>query len=107
MTTHLNQKKCIPCHGGTPALSSDEVNALLKQVSDWSTDTQKLYKKKTFKDFVQLMRFVNKMAELAEAEGHHPDFTVHYNVLDITLWTHKVNGLTESDFILAAKIDGI
>jgi 4a-hydroxytetrahydrobiopterin dehydratase len=107
MSSDLSQKKCVPCHGGIPALSTDEVTVLLKQVPDWSTDTKMLHKKKTFKDFVQLMNFVNKMADLAEAEGHHPDFTVHYNVLDITLWTHKVDGLTESDFILAAKIDGI
>lgn len=107
MTTNLSQKKCIPCHGGIPALAADEVNALLKQVFGWTSDGKTLHKKKTFADFVQLMRFVNKMADLAEIEGHHPDFTVHYNVLDITLWTHKVEGLTESDFILAAKIDGI
>jgi len=67
-------------------------------------DHRKLTKQRRFADFKAAMVFVNRMAEVAEAEQHHPDFTVHYNIVDITIWTHSVGGLSENDFILAAKI---
>lgn len=106
-TCDLRQKKCLPCEGGVAPLSPSEVTYYLKQVSGWRITDKSLHKQVKFKDFVQLMLFVNRMATIAEAEGHHPDFGVHYNVLDITLWTHAAGGLTENDFILAAKIDAI
>jgi 4a-hydroxytetrahydrobiopterin dehydratase len=103
----LTSKSCKPCEGGTPRLSASEVGALLGQVRGWQAidDNRKLTKQRRFADFRAAMAFVNRMAELAEAEQHHPDFTVHYNVVDITLWTHSVGGLSENDFILAAKLD--
>jgi 4a-hydroxytetrahydrobiopterin dehydratase len=100
----LKQKKCVPCEGGGAALSAAAVTDYLKQVSGWRLQDKTLHKQFTFKNFVKLMEFVNHMAALAEAEGHHPDFSVHYNRLDVTLWTHAAGGLTENDFILAAKI---
>ena len=106
-TTALAQRKCVPCAGGTPKLTSQETEGLLGQVSGWTLDNERLTKALKFKDFVALMVFVNRMAEVAEQEGHHPDFTVHYNQLDVAIWTHAVGGLTESDFILAAKIDQV
>lgn len=80
---------------------------MLSELSGWQLEegNQRLRRELTFEDFVALMVFVTRMAELAEAEGHHPDFCVHYNRLEITLWTHAVGGLSENDFILAAKID--
>lgn len=103
----LTKKKCVPCEGGIPKLSDDQIQLYLKQVSGWETEGEKIHKNLKFKNFVQAMAFVNRMAEIAEAEGHHPDFTVHYNVVDVTIWTHAIGGLSENDFILAAKIDEI
>ena len=105
----LTAKKCVPCEGNVPRLGPDAVARLMPQLRDWqvSTDYRKLNKRFTYNDFVEAMAFVNKMADLAEAEGHHPDFTVHYSVVDVTLWTHAIGGLSENDFILAAKIDTI
>jgi 4a-hydroxytetrahydrobiopterin dehydratase len=103
----LAKKKCVPCEGGTVALNSDQVGQLLSQVKGWrleagAVDLRKRYK---FPKFTEVITFVNRMAELAEAEGHHPDFCVHYTALDVSLSTHAIGGLSENDFILAAKID--
>jgi 4a-hydroxytetrahydrobiopterin dehydratase len=107
MDTDLTNKKCVPCEGGVPPLGPAEVAKLMPQLQGWKVadDNRKLHKRVTRPDFKQAMAFINKMADLAEAEGHHPDFNVHYNQVDITLWTHVVGGLSENDFILAAKID--
>jgi len=86
-------------------MPQDEIDKQLKEISGWEQRDNKIYKKLTFKDFVMLMKFVNQMADLAEAEGHHPDFSVSWNKLDLTIFTHKINGLSINDFILAAKID--
>jgi 4a-hydroxytetrahydrobiopterin dehydratase len=102
---HLTQKKCIPCEAGTPSLEEEKVNELLKEIPAWQLKNGHLYRKFKFKDFVEAMNFVNKIAEIAENEGHHPDFAVHYNKVEIELWTHAINGLSENDFIVAAKID--
>ena len=105
--SQLAQKKCIPCEGGMPALSHKQIQKLMPELAKWKVIDNKLQKSIKFKDFVELMKFTNRLAELAEAEAHHPDFRVHYNILGIEIWTHKVNGLTESDFILAAKTDAL
>jgi 4a-hydroxytetrahydrobiopterin dehydratase len=83
------------------------VQALLQDVPQWrlSKDGKRISRKFKFDEFAPAMKFANRVAELAEAEGHHPDFTVHYSVVDVTLWTHAIGGLSENDFILAAKID--
>jgi 4a-hydroxytetrahydrobiopterin dehydratase len=103
----LTSKKCKPCEGATPRLSEREAGALLGQITGWLPidDHRKLSKRWRFTDFKQAMLFINRMADLAEAENHHPDFAVHYDTVDVTLWTHAVGGLSENDFILAAKID--
>jgi 4a-hydroxytetrahydrobiopterin dehydratase len=103
----LTSKRCQPCKGGTPRMSANEVGALLGQVEGWRAidDHGKLAKQRRFADFKAAMAFVNRMAEVAEAEQHHPDFSVHYDTVDITIWTHAVGGLSENDFILAAKVD--
>ena len=101
----LTQKRCKPCEGGIPALSPAQTQALLKQTKNWELRENKISKDFSFSNFVQAMAFVNKVAEIAEQEGHHPDLHIHYNRVRCVLWTHAVSGLTENDFILAAKID--
>ena len=103
----LRDKKCVPCEGGVDPLSKKETRRLIGQIDGWSERRKKLTKSRTFADFREAMAFVGRVADLAESEGHHPDFCVHYSRVDVTLWTHAVGGLSENDFILAAKIDGI
>lgn len=105
----LANKRCVPCEGGVPRLGAGEVQLLLAEVPGWRVDKdlQRIEKRFTFADFADAIGFVNKMADLAETEGHHPDFAVHYNVVDVTLYTHVIKGLSENDFILAAKLNRI
>lgn len=88
-----------------PSLSADAVQRLLPEVPDWRVESAALHKRFKLTSFPAAIAFVDRMAELAEAEGHHPDFCVHYDAVDVTLTTHAVHGLSENDFILAAKID--
>ena len=103
----LIQKTCVPCEAGTPPLEEAKAKELMKEVPAWALKDGHLYKKFKFRNFVETMEFINKIAEIAENEGHHPDFSVHYNKIEIELWTHAINGLSENDFIVAAKIDNI
>ena len=106
----LTSKKCVPCEGGVPPLESDEVEELLTEVKGWELldeDPPKIQKKFKFGDFNGSMEFVNKLAELAEEEGHHPDIEISYNVVTLRLYTHAIEGLHENDFILAAKVDDL
>ena len=101
----LTKNKCVPCEAGTLPLEEIKINELLKEIPTWTLKNGHLYKKFKFKNFVEAMKFINSVAEIAEKEGHHPDFSVHYNKVEIEIWTHAINGLSENDFILAAKID--
>lgn len=102
----LVSKKCVPCEVGGPSLTHDEIAKLALQVADWEIVEDRLIKKQfKFADFKEAMQFVNKIADLAESEGHHPDIKISYNKVFIELWTHAVKGLSENDFILAAKIN--
>jgi 4a-hydroxytetrahydrobiopterin dehydratase len=107
----LKDKRCVPCEGGMPPLSADETAVMMKQVSGWTLHPPagdapaKLEKRFKWPDFVAALAFVNRLGAIAEEEQHHPDFSVHYNQVDVTLWTHAVGGLSENDFIVAAKID--
>ncbi len=105
--TELAQKKCVPCRGGTPPLSTDQVKEYLGAVPQWtvSADGKRISRTFTFKDFVQAMKFVNKVAEVAEAQGHHPDIHIHWNKVELELWTHAIGGLHENDFVMAARTD--
>jgi 4a-hydroxytetrahydrobiopterin dehydratase len=107
----LKEKRCVPCEGGTPPLDEAAIGKLLGQVPGWAVAPEagqpRLRKGFKFVDFLAAMAFVDKMAAVAEEEAHHPDFCVHYSQVDVTLWTHAVGGLSENDFILAAKIDAI
>ena len=105
----LAKKRCIPCEKGIPPLKREEAEKLLKELDQWMLidDAKMLAKSFRFKNFVEAMRFINKVAEIAEGEGHHPDITISYNAVGLELMTHAIDGLSENDFILAAKIDEI
>jgi 4a-hydroxytetrahydrobiopterin dehydratase len=104
--TDLASKTCVPCRGGTPPLAGQELQSLAKEVPQWKVvDSHHLTRAFTFPDFRQALAFVNKVGELAEEQGHHPDILLAWGKAEITTWTHKINGLSEGDFILAAKID--
>ena len=108
MTEQLADKKCVPCRGGVPPLKGKELEALHRIVPQWSViDEHHLTRAFTFPDFKQALEFVNLVGALAEEQGHHPDILLAWGKAAITLWTHKIDGLTESDFIMAAKIDRI
>ncbi len=104
----LRGKKCVPCEGGVPKLTREEAERFLGTVTGWklTADQQRIRKEWTAKHFMAAMEFFGKVAELAEAEGHHPDLhLVSYRNVAIEIWTHAIGGLSENDFILAAKID--
>lgn len=101
----LTRKKCVPCEGGARPFSAAEAGKYISRLKGWQLKGKMIKKQLKFKDFMELIKFVNRLAKLAEKEGHHPDFTVRYSKLDIELWTHAIGGLSENDFILAAKID--
>ena len=102
----LSAKTCVPCRGGVPPLTGEASEGLLKELSGWEVvDQHHLEKGYSFDDFRQALDFVNRVGELAESEGHHPDIYLAWGKVRIQIWTHKIDGLTESDFILAAKID--
>ena len=104
--SELASKTCVPCRGGIPPLAGPELEALARQVPLWKVvEGHHLTRNFAFKDFLQALAFVNKVGALAEEQGHHPDILLAWGKAEITTWTHKINGLTESDFILAAKID--
>ncbi len=101
----LTKKRCVPCEGGMPALGASQVSELLPQVPGWRAEGNALHKRFKLATFPLAIAFVDRIAQLAEAEGHHPDFCVRYDVVEVTLTTHAIRGLSENDFILAAKID--
>ncbi len=100
-------RRCVPCEGGVPRIEPEEADRLLAGLDGWERRQDRIHKQFRFRDFREAMRFVGGMADLAESEGHHPDFSVHYSVVDVEVWTHAVGGLSENDFILAAKIDAL
>ena len=102
----LAAKNCVPCRGGVPPLQGQELTLLHQQVPDWQVvNEHHIVRQFKFPAFKQALAFVNHVGELAEGQGHHPDILLAWGKAEIILWTHKVNGLTESDFIMAAKID--
>ena len=105
--SELANKSCIPCKGGVPPLGGREVAALLGQLGGGWTAVKEhhLEKKYDFPDFQQALAFTNRVGELAEEQGHHPDVYLAWGKVVLTIWTHKIDGLTESDFVFAAKAD--
>lgn len=105
----LSKKKCVPCEIGTPPLKASEYEPLLKHLKlNWQViDGKKLTQEFKFKDFLESMEFVNRIAKIAEREGHHPDIYIYYNKVKIELITHNIRGLSENDFVMAAKIEKV
>lgn len=103
----LSQKSCIPCRGGVPVLTGDDLKKLHEQLGEsWKViHEHHLEKEYAFKNFKDALSFVNAVGAIAEKEGHHPDIYLSWGKAKIQIWTHKIDGLTESDFILAAKVD--
>ena len=103
----LTAKKCVPCEGGMLPLLAAEVPALLQKVPGWeAAENTRIFREFTFKNFKDAMTFVDAVAALAEEEGHHPDILIHrWNKVRLELTTHAIKGLSENDFILAAKIN--
>ena len=102
----LAEKHCVPCTGGVPPLRGDELEKMKAQVPGWQVaDGHHLTKSFKFPDFQTALQFVNRVGAVAEKEGHHPDLYLAWGKVDVKVWTHKIDGLTESDFILAAKIN--
>jgi len=109
LNTCLTNKTCTPCQGSIPPLRTKVIEKFLEELkNDWVLNERgHLYKEYIFKDFIETMNFANKVAKIAEKEGHHPDLKITWGKSIIEIWTHKISGLTESDFILAAKIEAI
>ena len=104
--TDLAERQCVPCRGGVPPLTAAEIEPLAAQIPDWQViDAHHLQRSFKFGDFRGSLAFVNRVGELAEEQGHHPDICFGWGKADVSIWTHKIDGLTESDFVLAAKID--
>ena len=102
----LASKTCVPCRGGVPALKGEELTVLAHQVPLWQVvNDHHVIRKFEFPDFRKALAFVNRVGEVAEQQGHHPDILLAWGRAEVTSFTHKIDGLTESDFILAAKID--
>jgi 4a-hydroxytetrahydrobiopterin dehydratase len=106
MTEQFADKKCVPCRGDVPALKGPTLGALHSNTPKWTiANEHHLQREFEFPDFKQALEFVNRVGALAEEQGHHPDILLAWGKAEVTLWTHKIDGLTESDFIMAAKID--
>ncbi len=108
MVSELANKECVPCRGGTPPLSGDEVSDLLRELDEWTVE-QEYHLTRTYKlpDFAKALAFVNRIGGIAEQQNHHPDIYLAWGKVRVEVWTHKIKGLTESDFIFAAKVDAM
>jgi len=109
---NLDEKNCIPCKGGIPPFEISEIHKYLKKVDGWDVkkkegETYFLEKKFTFQNFIESQKFINQVGDIAEKEGHHPDIIFGWGYAIVQIFTHKIKGLVESDFILASKIDKI
>ncbi|HKA13076.1 MAG TPA: 4a-hydroxytetrahydrobiopterin dehydratase [Candidatus Dormibacteraeota bacterium] len=107
----LAERHCVPCEGGVPPMNAEQIAPLLAELDGWRVEEAgnhaQLVKRFRFPDFVSAVGFVNQITPLAEAEQHHPDLLVSWGQVRVQLWTHVAGGLTENDFVMAAKIDGL
>ncbi|MDD2599199.1 MAG: 4a-hydroxytetrahydrobiopterin dehydratase [Kiritimatiellae bacterium] len=109
MKNELSGKRCKPCEGGTPPLKGEALGDLSAKLDEgWKVvEEHHLVKSYDFDDFKQALAFTNRVGAVAEEQGHHPDIYLSYGKVEIKIWTHKIDGLTESDFIFAAKVDDV
>jgi 4a-hydroxytetrahydrobiopterin dehydratase len=102
----LADRQCVPCKGGVPPLTGEEIAPLLAQLDGWNVvENHHLEKRYKLKNFAQALGLVNRIGSIAEEQNHHPDIFLAWGRVDVKIWTHKINGLTESDFVFAAKCD--
>ena len=107
-TNSLQEKKCIPCQGGVPPISKIDRENLLNELQNWQiVDDHHLYKAYKFKNYKDAFSFVSQISLVAEEENHHPDIELGWGYVNLKIYTHKIDNLTESDFIFAAKVDAI
>jgi 4a-hydroxytetrahydrobiopterin dehydratase len=106
-TTELLKKKCVPCEGGVPPLAQEQISRLLLQLNGWRQEEDVISRTFTFKNFHETMAFVNAVAWIAHRENHHPDMEVGYSRCRLRYSTHAIKGLSENDFICAAKVDAL
>jgi 4a-hydroxytetrahydrobiopterin dehydratase len=102
---NLSKKRCVPCEGNIKKFSNKVIKNYLKKIKNWKYKNNKIYKEFKFKDFKETLKFVNKVSNISEKEGHHPNIYFTWGKCKIEVYTHAINGLSENDFILAAKID--
>ncbi len=109
MVNELESRECVPCRGGVPPLEAAEIQDLLAQLgNDWQAiDDHHLQKEFKLKNFAEALAFTNQVGAIAEAQNHHPDIYLAWGKVGITIWTHKIDGLTESDFVFAAKCEKV
>ena len=107
--SELAQMECVPCKGGVPPMTAEQIEPWLKRLgADWNVvESHHLQKEYRFKDFRKALTFTNGVGELAEQIGHHPDLHLAWGKVGVTIWTHKIGGLSESDFIFAAKVEAL
>lgn len=106
MSESLADKKCVPCRGGVPPLTPEQIGPLLSQLDGWNVrDNHHLSKSYAFPDFATALAFVNRVGNEAEEQGHHPDICLAWGKVQLDIWTHKIDGVTESDFVFAARCD--
>jgi 4a-hydroxytetrahydrobiopterin dehydratase len=106
--TGLARKACVPCRGGTPPLAADEIRPLLAEVPEWTViENRRIRREYRFVDFAAALKFVDRVGAMAEEQGHHPDIHLAWGRVGLEVWTHKIDGLTESDFIFAARAEEI
>ena len=104
--TDLADQRCVPCRGGVPSLDAEAIAPLLAQLRDWTViENHHLAKRYPLPDFARALELVNRIGAIAEEQGHHPDLYLAWGKVEVRIWTHKIDGLTESDFVLAAKCD--
>ena len=103
----LARKKCVPCEGGVAPLTAEQIRPMLKGLPGWSQDGNAITKTYEFKNYFETMAFVNAAAWISHREDHHPDMLVGYNKCKVSYWTHAIGGLSENDFICAAKLDSL
>ena len=105
----LHEKKCVPCEGGIPPMGANEINDFMKEISEqWDViENNHLQRKWEYDDFESALKFVNTTGQICEDEGHHANYELGWGFVKITIWTHKIDGLTSSDFVLAAKFDRV
>ena len=107
----LDEMKCVPCRGGMPTLTNAEIDQYYRQLQSWSVvekgGVKRLEKSFKFKDFAEALAFTNKVGEIAEEQGHHPDILTEWGKVTVSWWTHKINGLHKNDFIMAARTDAL